>query len=50
MRVHFFGSCNCRGGSPSAGPKPPAAVHPDGVVNSSWNGGTGIWDVKVDWT
>jgi hypothetical protein len=31
-------------------PKTPAAVHPDGVVNSSWNGGTGIWDVKVDWT
>src|SRR5580658_8793054 len=26
------------------------AVHPDGVVNSSWNGGTGNWNVNGDWT
>jgi len=27
-----------------------AGEHPDGTINSSWNGGTGNWNVNGDWT
>src|ERR1700722_10109749 len=34
-------------GRPASGLR---ANRPAGVINSSWNGGTGNWNVNTDWT